>query len=286
MRTSSMLFVSSVIIGCSALRSWAVNETPKRTNAIYFTPFQSGMGSMPVVQRYTAAENYSFSAYNWDEDPLATLDSLRTIATGTYAVLVIYTHGSRTQLAVESFDVAADRDQAMADYRRDDRFRNLVNHMRAGTQRDTGVDRHTIELTKEGLKTLFGGTDSDRTILVIVACNSWHLQDTANNEPFGNTEFLGYNDALGRDDASRSLSKFLWRMGGPEGIPKRSVSGAYGSTTDSETGRRKMRHDGDGNTTLAPACTSHVPVNDAVLPLHVATDGRTIYETKMKAANT
>lgn len=260
----------------------AVNETPKKKNAIIFGPHPSAQDVDEAIERWLCAENYGVTKYVWGRGgDTPTIARLQSIATAGFAVLVIVAHGGTDAITLEDY---AHRDSAVAHYNRyrnDPAYANLKNDLEHGAVPEPDPSgggsgtRYYVGLKTAGLHKLFGGVDNNRSIVCALACKSWEMQTTNTPKPFGATEFLGYSGVLDNKTRSKGARGFAI-MGGPDGIPSRPVAPAFAG---------KMKHDGPGNTTLAPACTDHTPENDVVLPLHVKTDGFTDYETKMNVTN-
>jgi hypothetical protein len=254
------------------------NETPKKTNAVIFGPHPSAQGVDECIKNWLCTEGYTVTKYVWGRGGrTASLANLKTIATDGFAVLVIITHGSSGSITVEDFATEAAAKAAYDAYRANDAYKAIRNELDYGaiedpTPRDT---RYCVGISAAGLSKLFGAKDTNSSIVAVVACNSWGLQTANKPKPFGAKEYLGFDGLLSNRDRAKGVRGFEV-MGGPEGIPKRPVKPAF---------EGKMKHEGPGNTTLAPACTDHLPPKDAELPLNVKTDGKTLYETLMSRAN-
>lgn len=259
----------------------SVNETPRRKNAIIFGPHPSAQGVDQCIENWLCAENYEVTKYVWGRGgAAATLTNLKAIAAGGYAVLVIICHGSRQGLTVEDYEKAADATAAATAYRANADFNAIRDEINAYSFEDMNregrpAERYGIGITARGLRSLFGAADRNRSIVAVLACNSWELQTGNDPAPFGATEYLGFSGDLSNKARGKAAQGF-YVMGGPEGIGRRPVQPAF---------EGKLNHRGPGNTTLASAVTGHTPAKDALLPLNVKTNGSTSYETLMSQAN-
>lgn len=284
---------------------WAAagtNETPKKKNAIFFAPHLSGKQHADRVRPYVEAENYAYTEYSENKGkPQATIVKLAEIAKGRdYAVLVLQMHGGESGLTMEDTHIIVKDDDKeaekqkkkkqaeamLAKLKKDPALKDVANELDIGIITDIGQQeqekRYVLGLRPDGIAKLFGGADPNASILFVAACQSMNIRTSKNELPYGNKEVIGFTVDASPSDAGRLLTIMLSRMGGTEGIPKRSVGGAFG-VDDPRFGVAKRT--GPGNTTLAPALIEHLPPNDSLLPLKVATDGKTVYETFMNAGN-
>ena len=259
----------------------AANQTPKKLNAIIFGPHPSAADFAPQMQQALCAEHYTV---DMDVNGVAgnpTFARLKQIAGQSFAVLVLITHGSENSLSVEDCATEAIAVAKRNQYRADPANAWIKDYIDWGTVSETDnsgrtTTRYSVGITDVGLYRLFGGTDANRSIMLVLACHSWELQQKhPNTGTFGATEFLGLEGAADNKDFARGKAG-LMAMGGVEGIPHRPVVPAFDG---------RMKHMGPGNTTLAPACTGHMPADDSVLPLKVKTPGSTMYETTMNTSS-
>src|SRR5215831_3886348 len=103
-----------------ATAAWAVNETPKKTNAIIFGPHPSAQRIDMSIKLWLCAENYSVTEYVWGRaGGDASLANLKTIAANGFAVLVILAHGSSDGLTVEDFTTEQAAKDRVAAYKAD-----------------------------------------------------------------------------------------------------------------------------------------------------------------------
>lgn len=263
---------------CCSSTAFAVNETPSKKTAIIFAPHSSALTVDERVENWLCSENYSVTKYvPRDGYQPATLDNLKAISTSGFGVLVMFGHGATDGITIEEFATAEERHAQYLAYKADPAYADIKNSLTEDSITDFGSDTKgfAIGLEAAGLNKLFGTAGADRRIIAVLACHSSELQSGNTPHPFGATEFLGLKGAVDQTQLTKGLGGFRV-MGGPEGIPKRPVVPAFDG---------RMLHEGPGNTTLAPACTSNLPVEGAILPLKVKTDGKTIYETKMSTAN-
>lgn len=257
------------------------NETPKKRTAIIFGPHPTAQGLDKSIEEYLCAENYAVTKYVWGRGGGdATLDRLRTIAASGFGVLVIIAHGTEEDFTVEDFRNGDAAKAKFDQYRANPDFNNLKDDLGYGLVDDItegqNAKRGAISLNAKGLSKLFGAADPNRSIVAVFACDSWQLQANHNPKPFGATEYIGLDGTVKGDRSKAALGFYV--MGGIYGIPRRPVKPAFEKQSPA-------KHQGPGNTTLAPASTDHLPANDAVLPLNQTTDGKTTYETTMNTSN-
>ncbi|MBN1421147.1 MAG: hypothetical protein JXP34_20410 [Planctomycetes bacterium] len=263
-----------VLIAACGLAS-GQNETPKKKTAFIFAPHPSGQTYDERVEQWLGAENYAVTKYVWGRGGTApSLERLKAIAGSGFAVLHIHTHGSPGGITIEDFATRDAANQALNAYKAADAYKDLKDDISLGVVHDPrpADTRHAIGISAAGIRKLFGGTDANRSIVVITGCNSWALQNGNTPKPFGATEYLGLDGLANNRAVAGGLTGFAF-MGGMGGIPKRPVAPAFAG---------RMNHMGPGNTTLAPSITSHEPANDTVFAVPSAFDGKTVYETKMR----
>lgn len=258
---------------------FAQNQTPRKLNAIIFAPSVQDSTAPATVERLLCAEHYTVERY---EGNAASLSQLVAISRQPCAVLVIMARGSHGSLYMEE---GASKDAAKAKYAayvadttlgfiKDDISWTTMPRI---ANRGASTPRYGIQVYPAGLNKLFGGTDSNRGIAILLFPDSWDLQRSRPGGVFGATDVLGIQGwHYGFDEPE--ATPVIWgllSMGGLLKIPDRPIMPAFYS----------MKLDGPENTTLSPACTAHLPADEAVLPLSVKTDGSTDYETTMDVGN-
>lgn len=259
----------------------ADNETPKKKTAFILGPHPSAFDVDQAPKTVLEAENYQVTEHVWGRPGTpCSLGVLKQIAASGFAVLVWICHGNEKSLSVEDYDSLDSAYVHLYNYKADPNFASLKNNIEVSSEIEKDAQgraqrRYDVGIDADGLNKLFGAVDPNRSIVVVLACDSWELETRHTPPPFGAAEFLGFSGELSDFDRTKSLRGFR-NMGGVNDIPYRPVVPAFNGV---------LEHSGPGNTTLAPSCTDHMPLDNSILPLNVATPGTTTYETKMSNAH-
>ena len=263
------------------------DKTPKKNKAVFYAPHASGAKHEAQVKKYVEAENYSFTSYKPGATTAPTVTAFKQVVEAKdYAVLVIATHGNPGGLTIEEFPTPKARNDALAEYKKDkDLGASFGSHLHAADAPEISANErrtlYTIEIDAAGLRQIFGTTDANRTILFVAACQSYKLQTESGPPVFPNTEFLGYPIDTKYREVATNLDAFFGYMGGDDGISKRSVVGAWSVPLV----YTNLKHEGPGNTTLAPA-VEVVLMSQLPMPLNADMTAIVRFDTEMDASKT
>jgi hypothetical protein len=276
-----------------------VNETPKKEKVYFFSPYTLTNKLEPAFASRVRAEGYDFEALRRGDDPkTATLERFvalaklaKDAAQRDYAIFVIATHGSPHTFGVEGFASMEAAEAKLADYAKSREFAKKwgASACRFGNYVTVAVPRSRdpeekggLSLTSQGIRELFGQTDGNKSLVILVACCSSALQE--NHEPFKNDHLVTFSTpGEGLVDVHKAGTALCDVMLALSGVPKgnrRAIGDALTIGTATASGMKLQR--GDGKLTLAPMVVAAGP---DVAPIGGLIPGSVVFDTKMDTSD-